>query len=240
MSSKLVDQSHRSWPVPSGPWIMAQRWHDLLFAHWPVPVEVMRDLVPPELELDTFDGDAWVGVVPFRMSGIRPRCCPALPWLSSFPEFNVRTYVKSKDPENRKPGVYFFSLDAANFIAVAIARATFRLPYFNADMGLEEQGGVYSYQTKRTHRGAVEAEFSGRYGPAGEVSLAVKGTIDHWLTERYSLYTVSKGVAYCGEIHHAQWPLQPAFLEVETNTMASASGIDLPDCDPLLHFFPDD
>lgn len=237
MPSVIFKQTrHRPWPVPSGPWIMAQRWHDLLFAHWPVPAEAMRDLVPPELELDTFGGEAWVGAVPFRMSGIRPRGCPAVPWLSAFLEFNIRTYVRSRDPENPKPGVYFFSLDAANPVAVAVARATFKLPYFNAAMSLEESAEVITYRTRRTHRGAPPAEFSGQYGPAGDVFLAEKGTIDHWLTERYSLYTVSRGTAYRGEIHHAPWPLQPAFLEVETNTMAAASGIALPGCDPLLRF----
>ena len=215
---------------------MAQSWHDLLFAHWPIPAEEMRALVPSELELDTFDGEAWVGVVPFRMSGIRPRFCPAVPWLSSFLEFNIRTYVRSKDPENPKPGVYFFSLDAANPIAVAIARSTFKLPYFNAQMSLEEKDDVICCQTRRTRRGAPAAKFSGRVGPNGESYLAKSGTLEHWLTERYSLYTVSRGRVFCGEIHHQPWPLQPGVLEVETNSMALACGISLPDSEPVLHF----
>ncbi|MDF1811186.1 MAG: DUF2071 domain-containing protein [Verrucomicrobiales bacterium] len=227
---------HRPWPVPDSPWIMAQSWHDLLFAHWPVDIGLMRQLVPEPLELDTFDGKAWVGVVPFRMSGIRPRFCPAVPWLSAFPEFNIRTYVKARDPENPKPGVYFFSLDAANPIAVNVARATYKLPYFHADMAIAEENEIFTYQTTRTHRGAAPAEFKGCYGPTGPVVAAEPGTIDHWFTERYSLYTVSKGKTFRGEIHHNPWPLQPAFLDTECNTMAEASGIKLPDCDPILHF----
>ncbi len=217
---------------------MAQSWHDLLFAHYPIHMEVMRSLIPAELELDTYDGYAWVGVVPFRMSGIRPRFCPSVPWISSFLEFNIRTYVKAKDPDDPRPGVYFFSLDAANPIAVAVARSTFKLAYFNADMSLTEDGRseVIHYQSKRKHRGASEAEFIGRYGPQGAVVLAQPDTLDHWLTERYCLYTVDRGRVYRGEIHHQPWPLQPAWIEVEKNTMAEAAGIELPATEPLLHF----
>lgn len=222
--------------MPKSPWIMAQSWHDLLFAHWPVPAHEMRALIPPQLELDTFDGDAWVGVVPFRMSGIRPRACPAVPWLSAFLELNVRTYVRSKDPENPKPGVYFFSLDAANPVAVAVARSSFKLPYFNAAMRMSETENVISYRSQRTHRGAGAANFEGRYGPLGEVYRSEPGSLEHWLTERYSLYTVSKGRAFCGEIHHGPWPLQSAFCEIKGNTIAAAANICLPDTAPLLHF----
>ena len=232
----LSHTDHRPWPLPEGGWIMAQSWHDLLFAHWPIPIETMRQLIPPELELDTFEELAWVGVVPFRMSGIRPRGFPAVPWLSAFLEFNVRTYVKSKSQPS-KPGVYFFSLDAANPLAVAVARATYKLPYFNAKMSLlKNDDESFTYMTNRTHRGAPSAEFAGSYGPRGDVFLAREGTIDHWLTERYCLYTVSKGKVYRGEIHHLPWPLQPAFLKTDSNTMASAGGIELPNCDPILHF----
>src|SRR5688572_2505606 len=119
---------HRLIPAPERPWIMWQRWHDLLFAHWPVPTDVLRTIVPAPLALDTFEGQAWIGVVPFRMTGIRPRYLPALPWLSATPEINVRTYVTV----NGVPGVYFFSLDAASYPAVVVARSMFRLNYRHA------------------------------------------------------------------------------------------------------------
>ena len=228
---------HRPWPLPSGPWSMTQSWHDLLFAHWPIPVAVMRALVPSALELDTFDGTAWVGVVPFRMSNVRPRLMPALPWLSAFPELNVRTYVKSRNPAQPKPGVYFFSLEAANPVAVALARGLFKLPYFNADMRLNDDGHTIRYQSRRIHRGAPAAEFIGKYAPTSPVFRAQPGSLEQWLTERYSLYTVNKrGRAYIGEIHHQPWPLQWAEAEIQTNTMATASQIPLPDIPPLLHF----
>jgi uncharacterized protein YqjF (DUF2071 family) len=197
----------------------------------------MRALVPAQLELDTFDGVAWVGVVPFRMSGVRPRLFPGVPWLSAFPELNVRTYVKSRNPAQPKPGVYFFSLEAANPVAVALARGLFKLPYFNANMRLVDDGSIIHYQSQRTHRNAPPAEFKGQYKPTSEVFHAQPGTLERWLTERYSLYTVSpNGRTYIGEIHHQPWPLQRAEAELQANTMAAASRISLPNTPPLLHF----
>lgn len=243
LPDNLLEQTaHRPWPLPTGPWIMAQSWHDLLFAHWPIPIEVMRALIPPQLALDTYDGMAWVGVVPFGMSGVRPRFVPPVPWLSSFLEFNIRTYVRApnagKSIADSKPGVYFFSLDAANPLAVAIARSTFLLPYFNARMTLDLRAdeSVY-YESHRTHRGAAAADFVGTYGPTGAVYQAQSGTLEHWLTERYCLYSIGrKGNLFRGDIHHMPWPLQPAFADIEVNSMAAASGIDLPDTEPVLHF----
>ena len=135
MNANLEQIAHRPWPLPEGPWIMAQSWHDLLFAHWRVEEATLRRHIPAELEIDTYEGQAWLGVVPFRMSGVRLRGTPAIPWLSAFPELNVRTYVVA----DGKPGVWFFSLDAGNRIAVAIARAWFHLPYFRARMSCEER-----------------------------------------------------------------------------------------------------
>jgi len=216
---------------------MRQQWHDLLFAHWPIPLATMRALVPPALELDSWAGMAWVGVVPFRMQGVRPRFVTAVPWLSAFPELNVRTYVKAREGGVTKAGVYFFSLEAANPVAVAIARSTFKLPYFNAAMQLHDDGRQIHYTSQRTHRGAAPAAFNGRYGPTGPVYRAQPDTIDHWLTERYALYTLGRGNAvYIGEIHHLPWPLQPAQATITVNTMAQASQLPLPDQPPLLHF----
>jgi uncharacterized protein len=236
LSQIIKEVAHRPWPLPSSPWIMAQRWHDLLFAHWPISIATMRARVPKQLELDTFEGTAWVGVVPFRMSGVRPRGFPALPWLSAFPELNVRTYVRSPDPANPKPGVYFFSLEAANPVAVWAARKAFRLNYFNASMQCQNKGEEVIYRSTRTHRGAPPARFAATYRPTGGISMSKPGTLEHWLTERYCLYTVHKSRAYIAEIHHLPWPLQPAAADFEINEVARASGIELPDEKPLLHF----
>ena len=225
--------AHRPWPLPKGSWIMAQSWHDLLFAHWPLPAGQLRPHVPSRLAIDTYQGQAWIGVVPFRMSGVRLRGTLALPWLSAFPELNVRTYVVA----DGKPGVWFFSLDAANPLAVALARAWFHLPYFRARMSCEEQEGWIEYGSVRTRRGACGAELQGRYRPVGGKFSAKSGTLEHFLTERYCLYTGDgKGRVVRGEIHHAPWPLQPAEVEFTKNTMTDAAGFSLPLDKSLLHF----
>jgi uncharacterized protein len=208
---------------------MKQTWHDLLFAHWPLPAEKMRSLVPAQLTLDTFAGQCWAGVIPFHMSGIRGRGLPPLLGLSRFPELNVRTYVT----HGGKPGVFFFSLDAANLPAVWAARRFYHLPYFHAAMSSRELGGSIHYCSRRL-RGA--AEFRGCYRATTEIRLREKGSIEHWLTERYCLYTTHRDQVYRGEIHHQPWPLQDAQAEFESNTVAAAAGIPLPSAAPLLHF----
>jgi uncharacterized protein YqjF (DUF2071 family) len=224
---------HRDEPPPVQPFVMHQTWRDLLFAHWPVPVSALRGLVPAGLSIDAFNGMAWVGVVPFRMTGVRPRGIPSVPWLSSFPELNVRTYVKAGD----KPGVWFFSLDAANPLAVISARAVFHLPYYHAHMACRSLGTTVDYRSERTHPGAPPAQFSATYQPNGDVYFSRRGTLEHWLTERYRLYAADRaGRLYRAEIHHRQWPLQAATATITVNTMAQAAGIALPDMPPLLHF----
>src|SRR5256714_12077646 len=179
---------HRPYPLPVGPWMMTQVWHELLFAHWPIAADVMRSLVPAALPLDTFDGQAWLGVVPFHVSYARPRGVPSIPVVSRFTEMNVRTYVTVRGI----PGVYFFSLDASNPIDVAVARKVFHLPYFNAVMrSLTVDGGIH-YRSRRTHRGAPPAEFEALYRPIGPDAPGVRGTLEYWLTERYRLLTVVK------------------------------------------------
>ena len=208
---------------------MRQNWHDLLFAHWPIAAERMRQVVPAELPLDTFDGQCWLGVVPFHMSGIRARGLPAIPGLSRFPELNVRTYVTL----DGKPGVYFFSLDAASGAAVWAARRFYRLPYFRANMQADVGQNEIFYTCSRCESPAM---FRARYRPTAPVAFRQKGSLEHWLTERYCLYTVAGGRIFRGEIHHALWPLQEAEAEIEENTMAAAAGVALPDTRPLLHF----
>jgi len=224
---RLID--HRPWPLPSGPWIMEQTWNDLLFAHWPVSPEIVRPLVPSVLSLDTFEGQCWVAVTPFQMTGIRLRWLPPLPGLSRFPELNVRTYVSFRG----KPGVYFFSLDAGSRAAVWAARVTYRLPYFHARMNVEQHEGDWiAYRCRRDS----DAEFHAKYRPRAPIELRSPGTLANWLTERYCLYTVYRNSVFRAEIHHQQWPLQDAETEISENTMAIAAGIKLPEVPPLLHF----
>lgn len=205
---------------------MAQTWCDLLFAHWPIAASALRALVPPALEVDLWEGEGWIGVVPFRMEGIRPRWLPAIPFLSATPEINVRTYVIGP---GGKPGVYFFSLDAAGALVVRGARKYFGLPYYRARMECRNEGDTVRYRSTRNEGGA---EFRGVYRPVGEVQRAGAGTLEHWLTERYCLYTAQSRA----DILHRPWPLQPAEAGIELNTMARAAGIELPAIAPLLHF----
>ena len=163
---------HRPWPLPAGRWAWRQSWRDLLFAHWPAPVAAVRRLVPPGLAIDTFDGATWVGVVPFRMAGVMRRPLPDLPWVSAFPELNVRVYVTA----GGKPGVWFLSLDATNFLAVVAARALFHLPYYRAEIDITAEGEGFAYRCVRTDRRPpaadprVESASSDADGTAGSAS----------------------------------------------------------------------
>lgn len=208
---------------------MKQMWHDLLFAHWPLAEAIVRPLVPEQLTLDTFEGQCWLGIAPFRMRGIRARGFPALPGLSSFPELNVRTYATF----GGKPGVYFFSLDAGSLPAVWAASAFYHLPYFHAAMKVEEHEGSIYYSSRR-YRG--EGELRGSYRPTSDLRLSRRGSLEHWLTERYCLYATHRDRVYRGEIHHRPWPLLDAEAEFETITIAASAGISLPAVKPLLHF----
>ena len=229
----LGEVGHRPYPVSAGPWVMGMTWLDLLFMHWPVDAEVLRPLVPPSLGIDTFDGNAWLGVVPFGMIGVRPHFLPVVPGLSSFPEINLRTYVTAQD----RPGVWFFSLDAHSRLAVRLARATFHLPYFDAEMSCDATKDEIHYKSVRAHRGSPPAAFEARYRPVGEPFESGPDTIEHFLTERYCLYSAdTKGVVRRGEVHHRLWPLQPAEAEVRTLDMTRQIGLELPETGPVLHF----
>ena len=233
--SQITDEvAHRPWPMPDAPWIMTQSWHELLFAHWPVGADTLRAHLPAGLELDMFEGRAWLGIVPFHMTNVAPRGVPALPWVSAFAELNVRTYVRL----GSKPGVYFFSLDASNPLAVVAARTMFDLPYYSAAMDVVAQGDAVRYVSRRGDGvDANTAEFTATYRATGPVFNAQPGTLDYFLTERYCLYTVADAFELRRlEIHHPPWPLQAAEATIERNTMADAAGIRLPSMAPRLHF----
>lgn len=209
-------------------------WVDLAFLHWRVPVEMLRPLVPAGLEIDTFGGNAWVGVVPFEMRDVAPGGLPAIPGASDFPELNVRTYV-SRDG---RAGVWFFSLDAASWLAVMGARGAANLPYFHARMScVRPTADDVTYESERTHPGAPRAQFRAWYRPTGPVFTSEPGSFEHWCTERLCLFsTTHDGALQRLDIEHARWPLQPAVADVVLNTMAAASGITLPPEPPHVLF----
>jgi uncharacterized protein YqjF (DUF2071 family) len=224
--------AHRPWPLPFGRWSQAQTWENLLFAHWRLPEADVRKLVPPALDLDTRDGAAWLGMTPFRVTGLRLRGMLPVPRLSTFLEVNVRTYVMFDD----KPGIYFFSLDADSPFAVEGARRLYKLPYFRSLMSARRVGHELEFSSARKEGPARPFVFQARYGPLGEVFEALPGTLEHFLTERYCLYTIDERTRVCrAEIHHPPWQLQRARGAIEANSMAPP-GLTLPDDEPLLHF----
>ena len=215
----------------NAPWILAMQWHDLAFMHWPVSAESLQSFIPAGLELQTFNGSAWLGIVPFFMRGVRLRGIPPLPGTGAFAELNLRTYVSAEG----KPGVWFFSLDAASRLAVRVARRTFHLPYFDALMKVTTEGDRIEYSSKRTEQ--PPGEFTAQYRPTGDVFHALEGSIEHWLTERYCLYSAdARGRVYRGDIRHKPWPLQNAECEIHTNSLASQLGIQLTSAPVYIHF----
>lgn len=222
--------SHRPWPLPDRPWALFQSWRSLLFAHWRMEPEALEPLVPDALMLELHDDAAWLTIAPFMIEEFRPRGLPALPPLSAFPELNLRTYVRA----GGRPGIYFFSLDAASTPAVVGARALFRLPYHRASMALTESEGRVEFRSRR--RGG-KAVFRASYEPVGEVREPEPGSLEHFLTERYTLFApLRNGDVLETEIHHRPWPLQRAAAEITENGLPGAEGVPAPDGPPLLHF----
>lgn len=232
----LRASAHRPWPAPSAPWAMRQVWSDLLFAHWPIPPAQMAALLPPGLALDTWEGEAWVGVVPFRMPYLRIRGLPTPPPFNRLLEINVRTYVRV----GGRAGVYFFSLDADNPITVEVARRWYHLPYLNARFACAfsaDGAGETRYRVRRVDHRARPGAFEGAYRPVGPASAPAAGSLAEWLTARYALYTADqRGRLYGGDIAHAPWPLAPAEADLRVNTLAQSHGLTLPDSPPLLHY----
>ncbi len=238
---KIVD--HRQFPYPESAWIMTQTWEELLFAHWEFSPSLVEPLLPAGLQLDTFEGSAWIGIVPFRMNKVRMRYLPGFPTVARFLELNVRTYVT----HNGIRGVYFFSLDAESRLAVAGARTWFRLPYYFASMSLavgsnsEEEDSLNNgcntihYRSTRSDRRGEPANLSCRYRSTGTNVAAKPDSLASFLTERYCLYTVSGGNILQGHVHHVPWTLETAEAEFIENSMLSPLSLQASG-EPLLYY----
>jgi uncharacterized protein YqjF (DUF2071 family) len=219
----VQETAHRPWPLPEGTWVQAQTWDHLLFAHWRVDHDSLRAIVPEQIPIDTFDDSAWLGITPFRITGFRLRGLPPAPIVSSFPEINVRTYSTM----DGKAGIWFFSLDTSNRLAVEAARLAYRLPYHHARISDVRRGDRIDYRSVRSG-----AQFDATYGPDGAVESVQPGSLEYFLTERYCLYTVHDGAVHRAEVHHPPWPLQAAEAEIRENTMAPVALKG----EPLLHY----
>ena len=212
--------------------LMHQTWGKLLFMHWRIDTKLLRPLIPLDLEIDTFDGSAWIAVTPFTMWDVRafPPFIPPIPGLSSAHELNVRTYVHY----DRVPGVWFFSLDCNSSAAVMGARTFYHLPYFNADIDLEHVGDTIQYSLSRTDE--PDATFEATWEIGDTIPFTHPGSLEFFLTERYCLYSEDEGDLYRARIHHPPWPLQKAELLSLESTMIESHGLPTPKGEPLLHY----
>lgn len=222
----LSQVAHRPYPPDDRRWVMHMTWHDLAFFHWPVPPGALRPLVPEGLEVDTYDGRAWLGIIPFWMTNVRMRGLPAVPTVGRFEEINVRTYVT----DGKKAGVWFLSLDAHSRLGVTIARRWYRLNYHYARVSCRKEEDWVRYESRRV---GSTAEFVARYRPVGEPFEAKRATLEHWFCERYCLYAGGSGRRLLrGEIHHGPWRLHRCEPQIERNTLAEPLGIALPQTRP--------
>lgn len=203
--------------------VMYQEWHELLFLHWAVDPAAVARLLPPGLTVDTFEDQTYLGLVPFTMRHVRPVWSPSVPWLSFFHETNVRVYVR--DLQGR-PGVFFFSLEAANPIAVELARGLFKLPYHWARMSLTYDGHTRVYATERLSHPPKPAHCRVRYAPQSGTTPtpATPHTREHFLVERYRLFSVAHGQLFSGEVAHAPYQVQPAQFADLDQTLTDAAG----------------
>lgn len=219
----LAQTRHRPYPLPRGPWLMKQTWKDLLFAHWPVNEADLLPYIPAGLELAKWEGRPWISITPFVMDPLRLRGVPRLPFVHRFLEMNIRTYVVHEGTE----GIFFLNLDASSRLAVITARRLAHLPYSYAKMTCRTEEAGFYYSSRRRTPGGGNAEFTGKYQAAESLHYhAQPGTLQHWLTEKYCLYSSdSKGRLYRGDIHHLPWPLQDASLHIDINTAIRALGI---------------
>jgi uncharacterized protein YqjF (DUF2071 family) len=227
MHPSLDYLAHRPWPLPSARWRWCQSWHDLVFLHWPVSASALLPHLSRPLRLDLYDGKAWLGLVPFRMSGVTFRGVPPVPWLSAFAEMNLRTYVTLEG----RPGVLFLRMDASRALAVWAARRTLSLPYVWSSMRVRQEQNRIHYRVR--HR---EAVFDATYAPNGPSGHARSGTLEAFLTERYCLYTRHRDRLLRVDIHHAPWPLQPVDVELRANTVPESRGCRVQGAPPLAHF----
>ena len=256
LAAILATTAHRPYPFPSGPWRLRQRWNDLLFCHWPVPPASIQNLLPAGLEVDTYENEAYIGVIPFWMDRVRTRIVGdqtiAVPTTTQFPELNLRTYVRSR--VSGLAGVYFFSLDCASPLAVFGARTLFHLPYFPARMSRTSLADQQTHYKSHRLFASQQTNYDAIYGPREASStpripsLSLNGTknpgsgsfgsdpLSSFLVERYCLFTPAFGRMLVGHIHHVPWSLEPAHAEIRLNQIPCAHGMTLPDTAPILHF----
>lgn len=199
----------------SAPWLLAMSWHDICTSHWRVDGDALATLLPAGVTLDRYDGDAWLSIVPFRMSGVHLRFAPVVPGFASVPEINLRTYVRAGSVR----GIYFFSLDAASPLMVRSARLVTGLPYRAARMTMSSGASQVHFRSERQTRAVVAGVFEARYAPLDVPRIAEPASLEAFLHERYRFFLRRAGQLWSGEVRHEPWPLQRARIEILTNTL---------------------
>ncbi len=233
-----IRTSHRPRQLPLGRWAMTQRWNDMLFAHWPVPAQTLAEKLPDELQVDTFQGSAWLGVAPFWMDRMKIRGVPPIPGARSFPALSLRTYVR--DQRTGVPGMYFFSLDVSSLLAVGVGKVFYHMPFHWAQMRLEQKSDrEFSFYGRRL-LSSWPVAFRARYkglGPTHKLAENRSGTLENFLMERSCLFARNRaGQTIRASLHHVPWPLEEAEAEIEQNDLAASIGICLPNEKPVLYY----
>ena len=214
--------------------LLRMTWRDVGFFHWPVAPELVASTLPEGLAVDRYDGQAWLGVVPFEMDDIRPRGSPI---GRSFGELNLRTYVT----DGTTPGVYFYNLDADDRLSVGLARTLFELPYYRASMRLRQRDNEIAFQSRRTDDRAPPADFDATYGPdeTAETHRPEPGSLESFLVERYRFYVADDDdTIYYADIAHDPWPLQAGYVTLRENELFTANEFDKPDGEPVVYYSP--
>ncbi|OMP68468.1 hypothetical protein BTO28_01850 [Domibacillus epiphyticus] len=232
MTVDFVEVEQRPFPLPSTPWVMTQTWDNMLFAHWPVPAHFLKAYIPGTLDIDTFDGTAWLGVIPFHAHHTKLRGMPPFPLYHSYLELNVRTYVTHKGI----PGVYFFSMDANKWPVVLGAKMGTSLPYKHAHMGIRVKDPVVHYKSRRKHPDSPKESFHVSYKQSSSIYLPAEDSLEYWLLERYCLWTIKDSALFRGDIHHDRWRITKAEATFHDNTMASFLPRYYFKSKPILHF----
>lgn len=226
-----LDDRQRVCRRPGDSVVMYQQWKDLLFLHWEVAPEEVQSTLPDGLSVDLHEGKAYLGLVPFYMCEIRPRFLPTVPGISNFLEMNVRTYVHDR---HGNPGVWFYSLDANQALAVALARRLFHLPYFRAEMSASQNSGMIDYNCQR--RSDPESVSCFRYQGGAKMETPLPGSLEYFLLERYLLFAhdEAKDQLLCGQVHHTPYPVHEAEVEAFSPLALTQAGFDI-GRDPPVH-----
>ncbi|MBB6443954.1 YqjF family protein [Bacillus benzoevorans] len=222
---------HRPNPLPDLPWVSTQRWEDVLFLHWPVSPDLLTPHLPQSLQLDLYDGTAWIGMVFFQVKGMRPRLLPAVPFISSYLQLNVRTYVTYKG----RSGVYFFRLTVDSILACFLAKTWYSLPFMMAEIKMDSQGDDIHMVSKRKI-GKFEERMSCSYTPEASVFHTQMNTLDHWLFERYCSWNMRQGTLLRIDIHHTKWNLQKAAAVIRSNTVTDFLTAKISQNNPIVHY----